>query len=209
MRAQEFLAEADTNTGSMVYHGTVFSNLVGIMKYGLVPRRNRWQTKYGGNNLESELAVFATPNFDDALEFAEQTASVKSGRPVVLAFKLLATDKVDNEAYYSNEILLRNSVAPDRLKVVYPKGLDIQKAKSTAATSRNKTEIIKQCNKLTKPFGIYCRSGSKTTSRILTYIGDSQYYKDSILLKDYPEYLTKMGVETDVVNKVSQIIGSM
>lgn len=75
-------------------------------------------------------------------------------------------------------------------------------------TAAKNAVIIKQLNKLAKPYGWICRSGSKTTPRILTYKAGGQYVEDSILLKDYPLTLANCGVDPEVVQKVQAIISA-
>lgn len=187
-----------------VYHGTARKNLVGIMKTGLVPRINRWENKFNapGQKASGEKAVFVTPNFDDAKLFADQN---RDGGAVV-AFELLPTDVVDAEQFYSNELLVRNTVAPTRIRVVWPASANQEKLRNQAAASLDKTELIRQLNKITKESLWTIKSASKTTSRVLTFRVGNPYYDTSILLAEYPGFLEEKGVDPAVVNQVKSIL---
>jgi hypothetical protein len=207
MRATEFLSESTITPGMTLYHGTAEKNVIGIMKHGLVPRYNRWETKYGGDPKTSTKGVFTTPSLEDAKNFMPTGYGAAPG--VIFAFKLLPTDQVESERFFRDEIIVMNPISPDRLQIVWPpeKANILDKKKAQAQASFDKTEIIKQINKLTRPFGAFCKSASKTTPRIITYSNDPQYYDQSVLLKDYPAYLVSKGIDQAVVAQVAKVIG--
>lgn len=210
MKSKEFIVEATTPTPGMVlYHGTIDKNIIGIMKYGLVPRYNRWETKYGGDPKNSVKGIFVTPNLDDAISFSTN-GSLSSNGGVVLSFTLLPSDTVGGEQFFDNELVIKNPISPDRLQIAWPKekAAALDKRRVQAQNSIDKTAIIRQINKLTKPLGFSCKSGSKATMRILTFLPGDQYYDQSILLKDYPAYLSNHGVDQSVVSKVEGIINA-
>ena len=208
MKSTEFIFEkTEPVTGMTLYHGTLEKNVIGIMKHGLVPRYNRWETKYGGDPKNSVKGVFVTPNLDDAIRFCTNNSYSNSGG-VVLSFTLLPSDIVEGERFFDNELIIKNTISPDRLCIAWPKGKEklLDKKKEQAQISINKTAIIKAINKLTRPLGVYCKSASKTTSRVITYYQADQYYDESLLLPDYPAYLTKRRIDPAIVQQVSRII---
>jgi len=212
MRSNEFIIEATTPViGMTLYHGTDKKNIIGIMKHGLMPRYNRWETKYGGDKKDSVKGVFVTPNLDDAKSFAGSGGYAGYGpsNQVVFGFTLLDSDVVEGEKFFGDELVIMNVITPDRLQIVWPASLakTLEKKKMQAQASFDKTAIIKQINKLTRPYGAVCKSGSKTTTRVMAYFQDMQYYDTSVLLQDYPAYLLTKGIDPTVVKQVSGIIG--
>jgi hypothetical protein len=164
----------------VVYHGTMRTNLHSIMKDGLKPKLNkwkwlnRWQGMHPSNpnyippSPEQKLrdtTLSVTDDIQDAFDWAvtaggrgERSAEREKG-VVVLAFEPLPSDKVGGEEGMAGELVFRNTISPDRLKIVYPEKLKgkeqefVDKGAALSDFSAEKSNKMKEVNKQLKQAG--------------------------------------------------------
>jgi hypothetical protein len=173
MRAQEFICE-DKQLPDIIYHGTPSKNLTNILRRGLQPRYNKWETQqyklYTPQNAkrsaDDQPVLSTTPDLDLAIQYAQQGGSTGVGqwegeRNIVLAFKPLPTDKYRVGGHMaSHEIEFYNTISPDRLSIVWPEAArgKLTPERMAAAQSLNtkqasKTELVKAANKHLQKIG--------------------------------------------------------
>lgn len=192
MRALEFIVES--KMPKVVYHGTASANLANIMKHGIKPKLNRYayanRQHGGGVNLLPKLApgerrsdletISTSVNFDNSLEYARLGGSTGSGSPgVVVAFKPLPSDRFEVTGM-PGEVIFRNAISPDRLKIVWPDRLVgkekelAQRAEQKKQFGASKTEQIKTINRQLKAAGslIRIKSTNANTPRIAIWFQD-------------------------------------
>jgi|GEM_PF-3604178 len=170
--SERFKTAAESKlTGTVVYHGTPSSNLTKIMRNGLGPRPNKWihnnryqgsVTKFAPGERKEVAELSTTTELDNAKGYAAQGGSVGwgfGGPGVVVGFKILDNDIVSTSGFDVDEIVFKNIISPDRLKIVFPERLVgkesryHEKAKEFKSNSSAKAEKIKKINKLLKNAG--------------------------------------------------------
>jgi len=164
----------------IVYHGTMRNNLSSIMKDGLKPKLNKWLyfNRWHGRHPSNPNYIPPTPeqklrdttlSVTDDIEDAFDWAVTGGGRAertpertrdvVVLAFEPVASDKPGGEEGMAGELVFRNTISPNRLKIVYPEKLKgkekefLEKGATLTDFTAEKSAKMKEVNKQLKQAG--------------------------------------------------------
>lgn len=164
----------------IVYHGTMRANLHAIMKDGLKPKLNKWKyyNRWHGQHPSNPNFIPPTPeeklrdttlSVTDDIEDAFDWAVTGGGRAerspertrdvVVLAFAPVASDKPAAEEGMAGELVFRNTISPNRLKIVYPEKLKgkenqfLEKGATLTDFTAEKSAKMKEVNKQLKQAG--------------------------------------------------------
>jgi hypothetical protein len=205
MRAQEFITE-DKNkyAGTTVYHGTAMKYAQQIVKTGgLKPRPNKYEEVVGRNygqewtdehSKKQTIALFVATDLKTAADFGSYGASFSSGtyfrEVVVFAFEILPTDIVKGPeegfvATEKTELLIQNTITPDRLRIVYPKDMTMDDLLGKVAATKSKADMVRAINKIIKnPDWKIASAGNKDNRIHLIHTG-----KDN-KGKPYPSKMT-------------------
>jgi hypothetical protein len=199
MRAYEILREVDKSAeeqfmpasqaglvGKTVYHGTSTEKISKIMRHGLLPRPNKWihnnrwhgaVTKFKPGERKEVAELSTTTQIDKAKQYAAQGGSTgwsTGNGGVIFQFEIVGDDIVSEIGYDENEVVFKNKISPERLKIVFPDRLVgkekelLGKAGATKSNSLSKTAKIKKINQELKAAGStsFIRSVSANTPRI-------------------------------------------
>lgn len=164
----------------IVYHGTMRNNLHAIMKDGLKPKLNKWKwlnrhqgmhpsnPNYIPPSPEEKLrdtTLSVTDDIEDAFDWAvtgggrSERSAERARDVVVLAFEPIASDKPGGEQGMAGELVFRNTISPDRLKIVYPEKLKgkekefLEKGAKLTDFTAEKSAKMKEVNKQLKQAG--------------------------------------------------------
>ena len=204
MKYNEIIFEDNNHTGQIVYHGTALSFLPSIFKVGLSPRINKyekmWAEKYGYEydleKAKQNKALYVTTDIDTAKRFgAGSTSGYKDRNYAVLAFKILPTDIVDDAdsgpGFIDSELLIRNTISPDRLHIVYPENISKSDIENKANKLKSKTNIIRSINKIINDPNWVIRSGSNKSDLLHIKSKKSGIRLASVKLKNLIDFLSK------------------
>jgi hypothetical protein len=212
--------------GKTVYHG-INSRLVRfIINKGLQPRTDRYEYKYKDPDMSDEeikqLAktlpkeLYVALDERTAMLFAKEGIRYIAGGsgpmfrvtkeivPIVVSFKLKASDKISKVSIMQNlvdrgfdvdptEIVLNSPISVDRLTIVSPKGAkwsDFYKEKTELASSTRDT--VKQINTILKPYKLAIKAKSKSTDQAGgVYLDSADRYEPdwALRLSDVAMYL--------------------